>query len=95
MSPRIVYDANVAMNCAHALFTDFLFNEATDYSEPYQTSRAYSTGRRLFELWQREMSNFEPGDEYEMVDEFAAILNLQRWYDWGPVEDAGPEPVTP
>jgi hypothetical protein len=94
-SPRIIYDANIAMNCAYALFTDFLFNEATEYGEPYQASRLYSTGRRLFELWQREMSSFEPGDEYDLVDAFAGVLNLQRWYDWGPVEEAGAAPEGP
>ena len=55
MSPRIIYDANIAMNCAYALFTDWLYNDVTAYAEPYHTSRIYSTGRRLFELWQRRI----------------------------------------
>lgn len=28
------------------------------------------------------MENFTPGDEYEMVDEYAHILKLRPWYDW-------------
>lgn len=28
------------------------------------------------------MENFTPGDEYEMVDEYANILKLRQWYDW-------------
>lgn len=28
------------------------------------------------------MENFTPGDEYEMVDEYAGILKLRPWYDW-------------
>ncbi len=28
------------------------------------------------------MENFTPGDEYEMVDEYANILKLRPWYDW-------------
>ena len=28
------------------------------------------------------MENFTPGDEYEMVDEYAHILKLRSWYDW-------------
>jgi Flp pilus assembly protein TadD len=87
-SPRIIYDANIAMNCAYALFTDWLLNNVTAYAEPYRTSRIYSTGRRLFELWQGRMTSFEPEDEYELVDEFAEVLKLQRWYEWRAAEDA-------
>ena len=89
MSPRIIYDANIAMNCAYALFTDWLYNNATAYAEPYRSSKTYSTGRRLFDLWQRRMSTFEPEDEYDLVDEFAERLKLQRWYEWQPVDDVG------
>ena len=54
MSPSIIFEANVAMNCAYALFTDWLFNSATAYAEPYHTSKTYATGRRLFQLfWSR------------------------------------------
>ena len=28
------------------------------------------------------MENFAPGDEYEIVDEYANILKLRPWYDW-------------
>ena len=28
------------------------------------------------------MESFKPGDEYEMVDEYAHILKLRPWYDW-------------
>jgi hypothetical protein len=85
MSPRTIYKANVAMNCAYALFTDTLFNNATAYAEPYRASRIYATGSRLFALWRDKASRFEPEDEYDLVDEFAQVLKLQRWYEWQPV----------
>jgi hypothetical protein len=28
------------------------------------------------------MSQHTPGDEYDVVDEFARILKLRSWYDW-------------
>ena len=28
------------------------------------------------------MAHFEPGDEYDLVDEFAEILDLEEWYEW-------------
>jgi hypothetical protein len=40
------------------------------------------------------MEGFEPGDEYGLVDRFAAELKLQHWYAWQedkplPVQEAG------
>ena len=91
-TPRIIWEANVAMNCAYALFTDFLFNNATAHAEPYHGSHVYSTGRRLFDLWKSAHPTFDPGDEYDLVDQFAQALKLERWYGWQPVSEAGPAP---
>ena len=33
----------------------------------------------------------QPGDEYILVDEFAAALRLQRWYVWQKDEELPPE----
>jgi hypothetical protein len=30
------------------------------------------------------MESFHPGDEYELVDEYARRLKLRAWYDWRP-----------
>lgn len=30
------------------------------------------------------MARFTPGDEYDVVDEYARILKLRPWYDWQP-----------
>ena len=35
------------------------------------------------------MENFQPGDEYELVDTFARILNLKDWFEWKP-DNSGP-----
>lgn len=81
MSPRIIWEANVAMSCA--------------YAEPYRQSSVYSTGGRLFELWRSRLPTFGPGDEYDLVDEFARALKLERWYEWRAVRegDAAPKQV--
>jgi len=70
------------MNCAYALFTDHLLNGATAYAAPYRKSHIFPTGRELFQAWQETMAHFEPGDEYDLVDEFAEILDLGDWYEW-------------
>lgn len=30
------------------------------------------------------MDNFTPGDEYDVVDEYARLLKLLPWYEWRP-----------
>ena len=81
-TPARIYKANLAMNCAYALFMDFLYGAKTQYAAPYRNSNAYVTGQRLFKIWQDSLGVFEAGDEYILVDEFARELKLQRWYEW-------------
>jgi hypothetical protein len=54
----------------------------TDYAAAYHTSAHFSHGKNLFDIWKKRMENFTPGDEYEIVDEYASILKLRPWYDW-------------
>jgi Tfp pilus assembly protein PilF len=80
--PRKIYNANVAMNAAFAMFIDSLYDGKTNYASAYKTSSQYITAQRLFKLWQDSISVYEPGDEYVLVDEFARELKLQEWYEW-------------
>lgn len=84
ITPPLIYRANTALNCANALFVDHLFSGITDYSLHYRNSEAYQTGRQLFDLWLKKMKTFQPGDEYDLVDEYARILRLSNWYEWRP-----------
>lgn len=89
MAPKLTLRANLSMNCAYALFTDWLYNGATEYSAAYKKSSIYSTGKRLFGLFQDSIQNFMPGDEYVLVDKFASVLKLSGWYEWGPARYSG------
>jgi Tfp pilus assembly protein PilF len=82
--PPFIYQSNIAMNCAYALFTDLLLQGATACATPYRKSRQFSTGRKLFQAWRKSMRQFQPGDEYDLVDQFARILKLEEWYEWQP-----------
>lgn len=82
LSPRTIYQANIAMNCAYALFMDNLFEGVTNYAAPYRNSGMFSTGQQLLAQWEQTMAHFQPGDEYTLVDAFAQLLNLQSWYEW-------------
>lgn len=96
MTPTRIYQASTAMNCAFAMVTDALFGGATNYAGPYQSTQAFSQGRRLFQVWEKAMARFKPGDEHDLVDEFARLLKLDGWYEWKPDDrDKTPEQVGP
>jgi tetratricopeptide (TPR) repeat protein len=77
-----IYRANITLNCAYALFVDFLYKGRTEYAAPYKTSEIFKTGKQFFDIWKRRIDSFKPGDEYEIVDEYAQLLKLQKWYEW-------------
>lgn len=94
MTPRAIYNANLSMNAAYALFTDDLLGGSTDYTAPYENTRFLRTARSLFGLWIEARDDLQPGDEYKLVDRFAETLRLQRWYEWAedvalPPEEGG------
>ena len=79
--PSIFRDSNV-LNCAYALFLDHLYLGRTDYASAYRSSEVFSLGVKLFDIWKKRIGNLQPGDEYDLVDEFAYILKLKSWYAW-------------
>lgn len=93
LTPRLIYQSNVALNAAYALFTDHLLG-STDYAADYASTPQMRAGRQLFGLWQEMILDYQPGDEYDLVDEFATILKLRSFYDWQideplPIEEEG------
>lgn len=81
VTPRTIYDASAALNAAYALFCDELLGGRTRFSQAYE-ERQLRTGGRLLAAWHEAADSFAPGDEYALVDEFARILRLERWYEW-------------
>jgi hypothetical protein len=61
---------------------DYLYQGLTDYAAAYRSSEHFSTGKNLFDIWKKRIDNFTPGDEYDVVDEYARQLKLLSWYDW-------------
>jgi len=82
LAPPIIFRASVTLNCAYAHFIDDLFAGITDYASAYRKSEYFSRGQNLFEIWKTRMAQHTPGDEYDVVDEFARILKIRPWYDW-------------
>ena len=93
IAPKKIYQANVTMNAAVVLFVDDLFNGATDLAAHYRATGLLSTGQRLYALWQEAMKNFQPGDEYLLVDAFARELKLTDTDDLSPGYASSTRPV--
>jgi hypothetical protein len=80
LTPSKIYHANIAMNCAYAIFTDWLFKGKTEYTKAYKQSSQFSTGQKLFHTFLEMEKSFSPGDEYLLVEQFARTLKLEGWY---------------
>ena len=65
--------------------------ELTDYAADYAGVPPMRTGRQGFGLWQECIQDYQPGDEYDLVDEFAALLKMANFYEWQPDEALPPE----
>ena len=91
--PQRVWQANVAMTAAFALFVDDLYGGRTGYAAVYGPSGLLPTGRKLYSLFQDRADHYRPGVEYELVDAWADELRLRDWYKWLPDEDTAQAPA--
>jgi tetratricopeptide (TPR) repeat protein len=82
VTPPLIFRANLTLSAAYSLFIDHLYPGRTDYAAAWRSSEVLSTSRSLFQLWRKRMDSFAPGDEYDLVDEFALQLKLRPWFDW-------------
>jgi hypothetical protein len=83
-SPQRIWEANVAMISAAALFMDDLFSGATAFAAEYAQGGMLETGRRLYALYQAQAADYTPGDEIGIVNGWAEELGLTGQYEWTP-----------
>src|SRR6058998_2183711 len=84
VTPRKIMQASLALNGAYSLFLDDLFDGASDFSALYHCLDTFSLSQRLFSRWAEQAEKLEPGDEYNLVNEFAEMTGLRAWYEWKP-----------
>jgi hypothetical protein len=94
LTPRIIYNATMAIEAGYAMFIDHLWQGRTNYAAAYADTRYYREGKKLFQFWLDAMPSFQPGDEYDLVDQVAESLKVSDWYSWlpdkpRPAEEAG------
>ncbi len=82
LTPRKIYQANVAMNTSYALFADWLYKGKTEYTKLYKASNVFATGDKLFHVWLDMYKDIGAADEYKLVGKFAEILRLREWFEF-------------
>ena len=73
-----------ALNATTALFLDELAGGATAFWPRYSVLPGSELAPKLYEIWKSRKHSSLPGDEYNLVDEFAKVLRLEGCYEWIP-----------
>ena len=84
LTPPRILRATSAFNGAQALLLDDLSGGATRCWGPYQRLETAELSQKLWRHWQQRQPTLTPGDEYDLVDEFADLVGLREWYLWQP-----------
>jgi hypothetical protein len=95
LMPRRFLRALVALRGVQLLFVDSLCRGATDHAARFRHREGFNLARRLWQHWQIKSQALQPGDEYDLVDEFADIVGLRGNYTWLPDPHSNPKPPTP
>jgi hypothetical protein len=98
LTPPRILRATSAFNGAYALLLDDLSGGATRCWAPYHKLETAELSQKLWRHWQQRQPALTPGDEYDLVDEFADLVGLRDWYVWkldpGDQKLTADEPVT-
>ena len=84
ITPARILRAVSAFNGAQALHLDELSGGATRAWEPYRRLETAALSAQLWAHWQQRQPGLSPGDDYDLVDEFANMVGLRDWYIWQP-----------
>ena len=58
LSPRLIYQSNIALNCAYALCLHFIYERRTDYAKHYRDSGSYQVGLKALQSMERFFTKF-------------------------------------
>lgn len=106
LAPQRILSVNDTLNAAMALFLRDLSKGALDYVGTYQAFHCLPKAERVYAAYRDAAAKgFAPGQEYDLIDEFAAQLGVRGWYVWQPDSgamsdeansaDAAPAPASP
>jgi hypothetical protein len=83
IAPAKVFEANVGMNAAFALFWSRTCNDPL-LTVPYKSSGNLATGEKLLKLWDEIPE--EPANDKKLIDAWGSQAGLTGWYDFLPYE---------
>lgn len=83
MMPEGVTRPTLELSAAQALFWSDLF-EQPELFNPYHIHGYSSTARKL--IGKYFAISDSPGEDQNLIDGWAAILNLENWYNWIPYQ---------
>ena len=84
ITPRKILEAGTALNGAYAILLDEFNDRTTNFAAVYQKQDTFGLSKQLADHWRTRHRQLGPGDEYNLVDEFADMLGLRGWYEWKP-----------
>ena len=85
ITPERLLSVNDTLNAVNALFLRDLSGGALNYVETYRPYHCLKKAESLYSAYQAAMAKgLEPGQEYDLVDEFATQLGVRAWYVWRP-----------
>jgi Flp pilus assembly protein TadD len=94
VTPERIQSVNDTLNAAMALFLRDFSNGALNYVGAYKPFHCLPKAERLYAAYQAAAAKgFAPGQEYDLIDEFAAQLGVRGWYVWQPDTGAMGDPV--
>lgn len=82
-TPRLILRVNDTLNTVMALWLRDFTKGIADFTPSYRKFEHFALAGKLYSHFQsRAKKGFEPGDEYDLVDEFADQLKIRDWYQW-------------
>ena len=86
-----------ALDGLQGLFLDWLSAGVTDFAERYRLLDGFDLSQKLWQHWQTRFPEMRPGDEFDILDHFAAILGLPGTFTWvpGPSKPSGALSASP
>lgn len=85
VTPERILSVNDTLNAVGALFLRDLSRGALDYVEAYRPFHCLKKAESLYDAWKGKVGKgLEPGQEYDLTDEFATQLGVRGWYVWRP-----------
>ena len=88
LTPKLILRVNDTLNLVMALWLRDFTQGIADFTSSYRKFDCFPLADKLYKHFQtRSKRGFQPGDEYDLVDEFADQLKIRDWYQW--IEDPG------